>query len=547
MTWRSFLPRWFERKASTTNKAVLLTLTSPGPVEHVKYDRLSKETYERNITIYRCVTFLSRAVAGVPWVLMKRGTAGAAPKRIISPNGWKRLMASSTDQRLALNHARLRKAVEMSEVETHPLLTLLEKPNPKMAQADYFEIVTSYLLLAGNSYEEFLRPARAKAAPLELWPLRPDRMKVVPNTERNRLAYPALAKGTDPGEQLVLGFTFEANSTSRPDELRAENVLHRKLFHPTDDWYGLSPLQVATRAWQTDNKLQNWQVSLVDNEMRPSGVLMSPTNSDEKTYKRMEKAIVDNWVGAKNAGMPLYLEGGLEWIQLSLTPMELDFLDSMKFTRVQLCSLYGVAPELVGDPDHKTFNSFPEARRSTYQDAVLPLLDRIRDSYNNQLVPFYGDGLFLDYDRDQIEALQEDRNQVWARVKGADHISIQEQRVATGYDEADAEDEEQETALTTPRALLNLAAQQDAAEAAEEEDGEREVREKMVAAAQKLAATGIAANADALAAAIKELDAATILERRLSPAQRKRLRRLRKNLSKLFEAQGAALARHLAE
>jgi SPP1 gp7 family putative phage head morphogenesis protein len=65
----------------------------------------------------------------------------------------------------------------------------------------------------------------------------------------------------------------------------------------------------------------------------------------------------------------------------------------------------------------------------------LPLADRLRDELARWLLPLYGDNLRLDYDRDAIDALQEDRAKLWESVQKAEWLTINEKRAATGYDE----------------------------------------------------------------------------------------------------------------
>jgi phage portal protein BeeE len=79
-----------------------------------------------------------------------------------------------------------------------------------------------------------------------------------------------------------------------------------------------------------------------------------------------------------------------------------------------------------------TFSNFEQARLALYDDAVLPLLDHMKDELNNWLVPQFGDDLMIDYDVDKIEALSPRRQQVWDRVSGADFMTVNEKRAALG-------------------------------------------------------------------------------------------------------------------
>ena len=65
------------------------------------------------------------------------------------------------------------------EMDEHPLLTLLRHPNPTQDGVAFLQSVYANLEIAGNAYIEAVQPSE-RGAPLELYTLRPDRMKVVP-------------------------------------------------------------------------------------------------------------------------------------------------------------------------------------------------------------------------------------------------------------------------------------------------------------------------------------------------------------------------------
>jgi phage portal protein BeeE len=72
---------------------------------------------------------------------------------------------------------------------------------------------------------------------------------------------------------------------------------------------------------------------------------------------------------------------------------------------------YNVRPATLSTPTRTVTVSVSEARKALYQENILPTMDRRRDNLNNALTPRFGDGLYLDYDRDQIEALHDDAEQ----------------------------------------------------------------------------------------------------------------------------------------
>jgi HK97 family phage portal protein len=442
-------PTWLQLdvKASRSTKVIMQGLRMPGAVPHMRYERLAKEGYERNIPVYLCVDLISSGGSSVPWCLYRK-ERGGQKKRIMTKQ-----TAYRSEMFRGIRAGAVKNSLRLTEVNNHPALALVENPNPNQSQAEYLKWLISFFLISGNSYEEFVAPNRKNAPPVEMYSLRPDRVEILANSPENRRKHAEIAGIVD-DTALVLGYDYTVNMFT--ETFAAPTVLHRKFFHPTDDFYGLSPLQVAARHYKTDNLSADWNYALLQNQARPSGALIAPTTIGDDTYDRLKAELKENY-GGGNSGVPMILEGGFEWQPLGLTPLEMDWLAGTRDARAQVCTVYHVAPELTGDPEHRTYNSMPEARRALWMEAIMPVLDQIRDSYNNRLLPLFGDGLYLDYDRDQIDALAEDQEKVWTRVGGAKMLSVNEQRDAIGYEIYEGDPEEDPEA-DVPQSLRKIAA-----------------------------------------------------------------------------------------
>ena len=380
MALRDWLARALgvEVKASTTTQAIVRGMPEAlwAPRD---YQTFSREGYQQNPWVYACITEIARGIAGIPWRLY-RGTGGRDALR---------------------------------EIEDHPLLRLLRRPNPEQGYAAWAEQLVSFLLISGNGYIEAVGPDRG--APRELYALRPDRMRVLPD--------PALR---------VKGYRYEVNAY-RVD-LDAEHCLHLKLFNPTDDWYGMSPLEAAARAIDQDNELSRYEVRLLQNQAMPGMVLRSQDQLDDRQYDRLKQQIQQLYQGTDNVGRPMILDGGLEAQPLSFSPQDLVMDKSMLWSAQRIAAAFGVPGELIGLVS-ATYQNRREARKALYTETILPLLDRIADDLNNWLIPQFGEALTLAYDADSIEALQEDREKLFTQIQKADWLTVNEQRVMAGYDE----------------------------------------------------------------------------------------------------------------
>lgn len=316
--------------------------------------------------------------------------------------------------------------MDPTEIESHPLLDLIDKPNPMQGQASFFESVIAYYLISGNSYLEAVGPSES-APPLELWSLRPDKIKIVPGPNG-----------------LPQGYEFKSQSKTifyPVDQLSGNSqILHLKTFHPTNNWYGLSSIESAIYSIDQHNESGKWNTSLLQNMATPSGVITIKENganplglAPETQFENFKSQMRQKLEGANNAGRTLLLEGGMDWKQMGLSPKEMDWIEGRKMAARDIALAFGVPPIILNIPGDSTFANYKEARVSLYEDTILPLMDNLQDELNKWLVPRFGENLELKYDIDSISALDAKRSEKFTLVSGAGFLTINEKRLAVGY------------------------------------------------------------------------------------------------------------------
>jgi HK97 family phage portal protein len=348
-----------------------------------RYDALAEEGYQKNVIVYRAVNLITRSAASVPWRLFK---------------GEKELMHS-------------------------PLLDILHHPNPRQGGAAFIEAVLAYKLLSGNSYiEAVYGTARI---PVELYPLRPDRMRVIPGVAG-----------------IPQGYEYSVNGKTRrilvdPLDGRSE-ILHIKMFHPLNDWYGMSPIEAAACSIDQHNSVAAHNLSLLQNGGRPSGVLKLNSKADrgymiEEQRQNLRHDMINAYEGTKNAGRILILEGDFEWQEMGLSLKDLDFIEGKNLSAREIAQTYGVPSMLVGVPGDATFANYREARLHLWEDTILPLLDHLCDEFNHWLVPQFGNDLCLRFDIDSIPALGDRRENTWKKISDASFLTINEKRSFLGF------------------------------------------------------------------------------------------------------------------
>ena len=296
-------------------------------------------------------------------------------------------------------------------LDQHPLLDLMRRPNPMKGGADFLSDHLVYKDISGNAYIE---KAGFIERPDELYNLRPDKVKVI----------------VGDSEQPVRGYEY---GNRHPVFFPNEQVLHRMYLDPRDDWYGQSPLMAGGQSVDLSNEGRKWNISLLQNQAKPSGVLSAPGSLNDKAYNRLQKLISKRLSGAA-AGRPLLAEGGLKWDQMGLSPTDMDWLDGQRLAAIESLVPLNVPPELIGISEAKTYGTFKEALRAVWVNGVLPEAESLMSDLNNWLTPGYGDNIKLWFDKNDIEVLAEDRKMIFDQNVAADWRTVNEKREQDGKD-----------------------------------------------------------------------------------------------------------------
>ncbi len=345
------------------------------------YDTLVSEGYVKNPAVRRAVKMISDSIASLKWTAFMDGTP----------------------------------------MPDHPLLALLADPNPMCAGPSFMESIAGFLVLHGNAYIE--RVETQGGAPAELHVLRPDRMRVVTNSN---------------GWPVEYMYTVGTRQAHFPIDMLSgrADILHLKLFHPTDDHYGLGGLEAAAEALNAHNAAMRWNASLLENAARPSGALVfepgsGPAALSNDQFTRLKTEMAEQFQGSRNAGRPLLLEGGLKWQALSLSPHDMDFAGSRDAAARDIAMAFSVPPMLLGVPGDATYANYAEANRAFWKMTVLPLAQRIGAGLSSWMQQAYP-GVALKVDEDRISALSPERDALWARVASADFLEADERRTILG-------------------------------------------------------------------------------------------------------------------
>ncbi len=286
------------------------------------------------------------------------------------------------------------------------------------------ETLASQLLLHGNGYVQVLRDADGQ--PAELFALRPERVRIVPDS-----------KGWPAAFLYTLGET--ALQIDAADEFGRPNLIHIRAFHPADDHYGAGCLEAADEAVAIHNAAARWNRALLENAARPSGALVydpgepgAALSADQ--FERIKTELSAAFSGETNAGRPMLLEGGLKWQTLALSPADMDFATLKAAAARDIALAFGVPPMLLGLPGDNTYANYREANRALWRLTLLPLTGKILGALAEGLAPWFADAR-LTVELDRVPALAEDRQALWSQVSAADFLTPAEKRQMLGIAE----------------------------------------------------------------------------------------------------------------
>ena len=306
--------------------------------------------------------------------------------------------------------------------EQHPLLALIQRPNLVQGKAEFLEAVYAQLLLSGNAYIEAVAPAGG--LPAELHVLRADRMSVVPGPDGWPQAYDYSVGGRK--HRFVMG-----------GEAEEMPICHIRAYHPNDDHYGLSPLEAAATAIDVHNAASRWSKALLDNAARPSGAIIYRGGEGQggmttEQFERLQSEMETYHMGARNAGRPMLLEGGLDWKPMGFSPSDMEFHKTKESAAREIAIAFGVPPMLMGILGDATYANYQEANRAFYRLTVLPLAAKVSAALGHFLSGHAGEAVELKPDLDQVPALAAEREQQWRRVSEATFLTDSEKRVLLG-------------------------------------------------------------------------------------------------------------------
>jgi HK97 family phage portal protein len=274
------------------------------------------------------------------------------------------------------------------EIEKHPILDLLDKPNSQMTGdifwrlASYYHDTCGFALIRkiGNN-AVFSENSKIK----ELQLLNPAGMTI--NYEGNE----------------IKSFCVSDFVTGNKETVPFNECIYWVNPNPKKPTEGISLLRAGLYAIDLDNQLSQYHTAILKNGGTVDSVLTFENGLTKEQLENLKETYREEYATASKSGTPMFLGGGADYKKLGLTPNELSFLETKKVNAEDMVKITGVPDDILGLTSGETFANAEVAYRIFLRETIKPLIMDLINVLDWQLVPPEYELDFVDPTPDDVE------------------------------------------------------------------------------------------------------------------------------------------------
>ncbi len=388
----------FFRKATTQTqlaysyiKSAIAVYGSGNPTSNIR------DGYVTNSDCYSIVRRIAKTAANIPIYAYKVKNANKLK------DYQTHLAIKDYSTRWQIKAAMLKnEAIEQLPL-SHKLNQIIYSPNKLYDKSEFIEGFYTMRLLTGNAYiyAPIVDFGVDAGKPTELW--------ILPTN----YVQPKVVASTFPRELQSYQFTLVGVVDLSKDE-----VFHSRYFNPQygymgEELVGLSPITAGVKILQRSSDEVDYSVASFQN----SGISGIVTNESidngvtSETLGKLKSDFYNEAQGTKNARKLLFQAGKINYIQIGLSPVDMELLKSEVQTFKRLCNLYGVSDVLFNNGDASTESNVKEMIKQLYTNAALPEVNAFVELLNRNVATKFNtnsEQYFYDYDLSGIVELQSD-------------------------------------------------------------------------------------------------------------------------------------------
>jgi HK97 family phage portal protein len=242
---------------------------------------------------------------------------------------------------------------------------LHDQPNPEHSSMVFRELMIGHLLGWGNFFGQPIFDKRGDVQ--EIWPLRPDRMRV----ERVN------------GERIY----YYQTTDGKPRIFLNEEILHIPAFG-FDGLIGYSRIALARNAIGLSISTEKFGSKFFSNGATPGIIYKHPSQLSDKAFERLNDSL-EKKKGVEQSHQPIILEEGMGIEKLGIPPDDAQFLETRKFQVSEIARIFRVPPHMIGDVEKSTsWGSGIDSQEQGYVNhTIRPWATRIEQELNLRILP----------------------------------------------------------------------------------------------------------------------------------------------------------------
>lgn len=326
--------------------------TTPGPMVQ------QMEAMSSVGTLFAIVTKLSQGCALNEWKLWRKTKSGKKEDRV--------------------------------EVTSHLALNIWSKPNDFFTRQELVETGQQHMELTGETWWVIARDSRS-TLPLELWPVRPDKMRPVPDAD-----------------EFVVGYIYTGPS-GEMIPLERNQVLFQRSPDPMDMYRGMSPVGAILPDLNASNMAATYMANFFKNSAEPGGIIEVEKRLSDEEFDEMTTRWREQHQGVSNAHRVAVLEQG-KWVDRKFSMKDMEFTSLRQASSEVIREAFGFPKPLLGSVDDVNRANAEAAEYVFAQWLIVPRLERIKQTLNNDFLPlFFPKGAIPDVEFDYVDPVPENQ------------------------------------------------------------------------------------------------------------------------------------------
>jgi len=231
------------------------------------------------------------------------------------------------------------------QIRDHWLYRLFAKrPNAYQNPMQFRAMMHAHVELRGNAFAYIASDYRGEVT--DLHPIHPDRVTAEIMSDA----------GAGPN------WRYRVKNRDGSEVIVARDEMFHVKGMSLDGIMGLNPIALARTMLATGISAQDYGLRYFDNDAAPtSGIIKHPTNFKSKEQRDLWRQEWQEQQGGSNKGKVAVLEYGLDYVPGPVVSnSDAQFIETQKYNRNQIASMFDVPPHMIGDLERATFSNIEQ-------------------------------------------------------------------------------------------------------------------------------------------------------------------------------------------